>query len=106
MPFGLLLASPLEFVDELVACGAMLAVMRPETVYWPLPDLQRMSHPIRALGRRAIAAAKTVRARRAGESGPGPPPASLASDLASPFSWLGSGLAKGARGRTSTAKAL
>jgi hypothetical protein len=48
-PLGLLIASPLDLLEELVSCGAMLAVMRPESMYWPVPDLQRMSHLIEAL---------------------------------------------------------
>lgn len=49
-PHRLLLASPLDVLEELVACGAMDAVMKPETMYWPLPDLQRTSHLIQAVG--------------------------------------------------------
>jgi hypothetical protein len=47
---GLLIASPLDLLEQLTACGALLAILRPETVYWPLPDLQRAAHLIRALG--------------------------------------------------------
>jgi hypothetical protein len=46
---GLLIASPLDLLEQLAECGALLAVLRPETVYWPLPDLQRTSHLIQAL---------------------------------------------------------
>jgi hypothetical protein len=49
-PLGLLIASPLDLLEQLTACGALLAILRPETVYWPLPDLQRAAHLIRALG--------------------------------------------------------
>lgn len=48
--FRLFVASPLDLLEELAACGALLAVMQPQTVYWPVPDLQRMSHLIQALG--------------------------------------------------------
>jgi len=48
-PHRLLLASPLDLLEELAACGALLSVLRPETMYWPLPDLQRLSHLIQAL---------------------------------------------------------
>jgi len=46
----LLLLSPLDLVEELAACGALLALLKPETAYWPLPDLQRMTHLINAIG--------------------------------------------------------
>ncbi len=47
---GLLLATPLELIEKLAACGALLCIMRRETTYWPIPDLQRFSHLIQALG--------------------------------------------------------
>jgi hypothetical protein len=46
---GLWIASPLDLLEELSANGAILAIMRPETMYWPLPDLQRISHLLQAL---------------------------------------------------------
>lgn len=46
---GLLILSPLDLLEELIACGAMHAVFRRETAYWPMPDLQRVSHLIQAL---------------------------------------------------------
>jgi hypothetical protein len=49
-PHGLLLASPLDLLEELAACGALLCVLRRETSYWPIPDLQRMAHLVQALG--------------------------------------------------------
>lgn len=49
-PHGLLLLSPLDLLEELAACGALLCVLRRETTYWPIPDLQRMAHLVQALG--------------------------------------------------------
>jgi len=49
-PHGLLLASPLDLLEELAACGALLCVLRRETTYWPIPDVQRMAHLVQALG--------------------------------------------------------
>lgn len=46
---GLWIASPLDTLEELIGCGAFLAVTHPQTAYWPLPDLQRSSHLIQAL---------------------------------------------------------
>lgn len=36
-PLGLLLATPLDLIEELAACGALLCVLRRETNYWPIP---------------------------------------------------------------------
>lgn len=47
---GLLVASPLDLVVELAACGAILCAMNAEYLYWPVPDLQRVTHLINALG--------------------------------------------------------
>lgn len=49
-PLGLLLASPLDLLEQLSACGAILCLMRPEYLYWPCPDLQRVAHLVQALG--------------------------------------------------------
>lgn len=48
-PFGLLLASPLDVLEELSACGALHCLLHPSFAYWPVPDLQRVTHLIRAL---------------------------------------------------------
>lgn len=49
-PIDLLLASPLDLLEHLSACGAILCLMRPEYLYWPCPDLQRVAHLVQALG--------------------------------------------------------
>jgi len=46
---GLLIASPMDLVVELSACGAILCMMQPEYAYWPVPDLERLPHLIAAL---------------------------------------------------------
>jgi len=46
---GLLIASPLDVVEELAACGALHCLLDPRFAYWAVPDLQRMTHLIRAL---------------------------------------------------------
>lgn len=48
-PFGLLIASPLDVLEELCACGALHCLLAPRFAYWPIPDLQRVTHLIRAL---------------------------------------------------------
>jgi hypothetical protein len=48
-PFGLLLASPLDLVEELFACGAFFCLLAPRFAYWPLPDQMRVGHLIEAL---------------------------------------------------------
>ncbi|PUB26815.1 hypothetical protein C8K30_10542 [Promicromonospora sp. AC04] len=50
-PLGLLLASPLEVVEELGAAGALHCLFEPRHLYWPMPDQQRVAHLIQALGR-------------------------------------------------------
>ena len=47
---GLLLASPLDLVEELGAAGALHCLFEPQHLYWPMPDQQRVSHLIHALG--------------------------------------------------------
>jgi len=47
--YGLLLASPIDLLVELGACGALDVLVRPELARWPAPDLQRMTHLIAAL---------------------------------------------------------
>ncbi len=46
---GLLLASPLDLLEELAACGALFCMLEPQYLYWPFPDLERVSHLIHAL---------------------------------------------------------
>ena len=49
-PFGLLLASPLDIFEELLACGAFHCMLEPPLcAYWPMPDQMRVGHLIRAL---------------------------------------------------------
>ncbi len=48
-PHGLLIATPLDLVEELAACGGLLCVLDRETAYWPVPDVQRLAHLIQAL---------------------------------------------------------
>jgi hypothetical protein len=48
-PYGLRIASPLDVVDELAACGALHCLLDSRFAYWPLPDLQRVTHLIHAL---------------------------------------------------------
>jgi hypothetical protein len=50
-PFGLLIATPGDLLEQLSACGALHCVMVPETAYWPLPDQARVAHLISALSR-------------------------------------------------------
>ncbi len=49
MPLGLLLASPLDLLEELGAAGALHCLFEPKHLYWPMPDQQRVSHLIKAL---------------------------------------------------------
>lgn len=49
-PFGLLLASPLDLLEELGAAGALHCLFEPQHLYWPMPDQQRVAHLIQALG--------------------------------------------------------
>lgn len=46
---GLLIASPLDLIEELAACSAILCLIEPGYAYSPVPDLQRVSHLIQAL---------------------------------------------------------
>jgi hypothetical protein len=48
-PHGLLLASPLDLLEELVACGAFNCMLEPRYAYWPMPDQMRVGHLIHAL---------------------------------------------------------
>jgi hypothetical protein len=49
-PFGLLLASPGDLLEELVACGAFNCLLAPERyLYWPMPDQGRVAHLVRIL---------------------------------------------------------
>jgi hypothetical protein len=50
MPLGLLIASPLDLLEELGAAGALHCLFEPQYLYWPMPDQQRVSHLIQALG--------------------------------------------------------
>lgn len=49
-PFGLVLASPLDVLELLCACGGFHCVLDPSTVTWPIPDMQRVSHLLDAMG--------------------------------------------------------
>jgi hypothetical protein len=46
---GLLLASPLDLLEELAAAGALHCLLEPRFAYWPVPDLERVTHLINAL---------------------------------------------------------
>lgn len=46
---GLLVASPLDVVEELSAAGAMHCLFSPEYLYWPMPDQARVAHLVSAL---------------------------------------------------------
>ncbi|MER5326760.1 hypothetical protein [Streptosporangium roseum] len=48
-PFGLLLVSPLDLLEELIACGAFHCMLAPRFAHWPMPDQMRVGHLIRAL---------------------------------------------------------
>lgn len=48
-PCGLWVASPLDLLEDLAACGGLDALLDPRSMWWPAPDLQRVSHLIRAL---------------------------------------------------------
>jgi len=48
-PFGLLVATPLDVVEELFGCGAFHCLLDARYAYWPLPDQQRVGHLIHAL---------------------------------------------------------
>lgn len=47
--FGLVMASPGDLLEELVACGAFHCLWAPEYAYWPLPDQARVTHLLDAL---------------------------------------------------------
>jgi hypothetical protein len=47
--FGLFLASPLDLLVELIACGAFHCMLEPRYAYWPIPDQMRVGHLINAL---------------------------------------------------------
>jgi hypothetical protein len=49
---GLLLARPLDLLEELAACGGLDAMLEPGSMWWPLPDLQRTSQLRAAVPRR------------------------------------------------------
>jgi hypothetical protein len=48
-PFGLLIATPGDLLEQLAACGALHCLMVPAAAYWPLPDQARVTHLINAL---------------------------------------------------------
>jgi hypothetical protein len=48
-PFGLLIATPGDLLEQLSACGALHCLLVPQTAYWPLPDQARVTHLINAL---------------------------------------------------------
>jgi hypothetical protein len=48
-PFGLLIASPLDLLQELFGCGAFHCMLAPQYAQWPMMDQQRVGHLIHAL---------------------------------------------------------
>lgn len=42
--FGLYIASPLDLLEEIAACGGLYCLTDPRFAYWPLPDPQRVAH--------------------------------------------------------------
>jgi hypothetical protein len=50
-PFGMLIATPGDLLEQLAACGALHCLMVPAAAYWPLPDQARVTHLINALPR-------------------------------------------------------
>ncbi|WP_189210292.1 hypothetical protein [Actinokineospora fastidiosa] len=48
-PFGLLIASSLDLLEELVGCGSFHCMLAPQYAQWPMMDQQRVGHLIRAL---------------------------------------------------------
>lgn len=46
---GLLIASPLDLLEELAGAGALHCMFEPEYAYWPVPDQQRVAHLVNAL---------------------------------------------------------
>ncbi len=50
-PFGLLLASPGDLLEELFACGAFNCLLAPQYLYWPMPDQGRVAHLVEVLMR-------------------------------------------------------
>jgi hypothetical protein len=49
---GLLLARPLDLLEEITACGGLDVMLEPRSMWWPLPDIQRTSHLRAAVPRR------------------------------------------------------
>jgi hypothetical protein len=48
-PFGLLIATPADLLEQLAAYGALHCLLIPNAAYWPLPDQARVTHMINAL---------------------------------------------------------
>ncbi|NKE59966.1 hypothetical protein FXN61_25465 [Lentzea sp. PSKA42] len=48
-PFGLLIASPLDLLEELFGRGAFHCMLAPQYAQWPMMDQQRVGHLIHAL---------------------------------------------------------
>jgi len=48
-PFGLLVATPLDLLEELFGCGAFHCMLGPRYLHWPMPDQQRVGHLVKAL---------------------------------------------------------
>jgi hypothetical protein len=46
---GMVVASPLDLVEELAVAGALHCLLDPKHLYWPMPDQQRVMHLIEAL---------------------------------------------------------
>jgi hypothetical protein len=49
LPFGLLLASPGDLLEDLVSCGAFHCLWAPRYAYRPLPDQGRVTHLVDVL---------------------------------------------------------
>ncbi|KAA2261685.1 hypothetical protein F0L68_15660 [Solihabitans fulvus] len=48
-PFGLLIGSPLDLLEELLGSGAFHCMLAPQYAQWPMMDQMRVGHLIRAL---------------------------------------------------------
>jgi hypothetical protein len=48
-PFGMLICTPPDLMEELFSSGAALCLFERRFATWPLPDVQRISHLIQAL---------------------------------------------------------
>lgn len=48
-PLGLAIVGPQDLLELLAACGAFCCMTEPRQLYWPFPDLQRVTHLARAV---------------------------------------------------------